>query len=118
MCSATSTGLCNAVNSTPAMPVISPASAREVVDDRWQRGKDGEVRYGKAFPMRIRAMIGPQYGRSARRERVSALTLVAAAVFAALTALASAKAEEPSKCAVAPHLLWGDGEHDDTAALN
>ena len=63
-------------------------------------------------------MIGPQCGRSARRERVSALTLVAAALFAALTALASAKAEEPSKCAAAPHLLWGDGEHDDTAALN
>ena len=59
--------------------------------------------------MTIRAMIGPQCGRSARRERVSALTLVAAALFAALTALASAKAEEPSKCAASPHLLWGDG---------
>ena len=35
-----------------------------------------------------------------------------------MSALSSAKAEEQSKCAAAPHLLWGDGEHDDTAALN
>ena len=63
-------------------------------------------------------MIGLHYWKSSRRQRVSAVTLVAAAFFAALTALASAKAEEPSKCAAAPHLLWGDGEHDDTAALN
>jgi len=33
-------------------------------------------------------------------------------------ALSAATADEPSKCAAAPHLLWGDGEHDDTAALN
>jgi hypothetical protein len=63
-------------------------------------------------------MIGPHRWKSSRRERVSAVTLVVAAIFAALTALASAKAEEQSKCAAAPHLLWGDGEHDDTAALN
>jgi hypothetical protein len=44
--------------------------------------------------------------------------LLAATLLAALLALASAKAEEQSKCAAAPHLLWGDGEHDDTAALN
>jgi hypothetical protein len=42
----------------------------------------------------------------------------AAAVLAMLVALSPAIAEEPSKCAAAPHLLWGDGEHDDTAALN
>src|SRR6201981_2440633 len=62
----------------------------------------------------IRAMIGPQYWRPSLRD----LTLVAAAVFVALATLAPAKAEEPSKCAAAPHLLWGDGEHDDTVALN
>jgi hypothetical protein len=44
--------------------------------------------------------------------------LLAATLLAALLALAAAKAEEPSKCDAAPHLLWGDGEHDDTAALN
>jgi hypothetical protein len=44
--------------------------------------------------------------------------LLAATLLAALLALASAKAEEQSKCSAAPHLLWGDGEHDDTAALN
>ena len=44
--------------------------------------------------------------------------LMAAAVLAMLVALSAATAEEPSKCAAAPHLLWGDGEHDDTAALN
>jgi len=43
---------------------------------------------------------------------------MAAAVLAMLVALSAATAEEPSKCAAAPHLLWGDGEHDDTAALN
>ena len=46
------------------------------------------------------------------------MKLLAATLLAALLALASAKAEEQSKCPVAPHLLWGDGEHDDTAALN
>jgi hypothetical protein len=44
--------------------------------------------------------------------------LIAAILLAALFALVSAKAEEQSKCAAAPDLLWGDGEHDDTAALN
>jgi hypothetical protein len=43
---------------------------------------------------------------------------MAAAVVAMLVALSVATADEPSKCAAAPHLLWGDGEHDDTAALN
>jgi hypothetical protein len=43
---------------------------------------------------------------------------MAAAVLVMLVALSAAIAEEPSKCAAAPHLLWGDGEHDDTAALN
>src|SRR5712671_1505595 len=43
---------------------------------------------------------------------------IAAAVLAMLVALSAAISEEPSKCAAAPHLLWGDGEHDDTAALN
>jgi hypothetical protein len=44
--------------------------------------------------------------------------LLAATLLATLLSLASAKAEEQSKCSAAPHLLWGDGEHDDTAALN
>jgi hypothetical protein len=43
---------------------------------------------------------------------------MAAAVLAMFVALSAATADEPSKCAAAPHLLWGDGEHDDTAALN
>ena len=43
---------------------------------------------------------------------------MAAAVLTMLVALSAAIADEPSKCAAAPHLLWGDGEHDDTAALN
>ena len=46
------------------------------------------------------------------------MKLLAATLLAALLALSAAKAEEQSKCAAAPHLLWGDGEHDDTAALN
>jgi hypothetical protein len=44
--------------------------------------------------------------------------LLGAILLAVLLPLASAKAEEQSKCAASPHLLWGDGEHDDTAALN
>jgi hypothetical protein len=43
---------------------------------------------------------------------------MAAAALAMFVALSAAIADEPSKCAPAPHLLWGDGEHDDTAALN
>src|ERR1700738_3175684 len=43
---------------------------------------------------------------------------MAAAVRAMFVALSRGTADEPSKCAAAPHLLWGDGEHDDTAALN
>ena len=46
------------------------------------------------------------------------MKLFAATLLAALLALAPAKAEEQSKCSAAPHLLWGDGDHDDTAALN
>jgi hypothetical protein len=44
--------------------------------------------------------------------------LFAATLFCALLALCPAKAEEQAKCAAGPRLLWGDGEHDDTAALN
>jgi hypothetical protein len=43
---------------------------------------------------------------------------IAVAVLAAFVARPAARAEEPSKCAAAAHALWGDGEHDDTAALN
>jgi hypothetical protein len=48
----------------------------------------------------------------------AALELVAVILLAAVLVLSPAEAEEQSKCAAAPHLLWGDGEHDDTAALN
>jgi hypothetical protein len=56
--------------------------------------------------------------RIPRGRAFSAPILVAAAFLAALLVLAPAKAEEQPKCRAAPHLLWGDGEHDDTAALN
>jgi hypothetical protein len=42
---------------------------------------------------------------------------IAAVLALTLLALPAAKAEDPD-CAAAPRLLWGDGEHDDTAALN
>jgi hypothetical protein len=42
----------------------------------------------------------------------------AAVLLALLIALSPAFAGEPPDCAVAPPVLWGDGEHDDTAALN
>src|SRR5207237_5962106 len=41
-----------------------------------------------------------------------------AALFSGVIALSPATAEEQSKCDAAPPALWGDGEHDDTAALN
>ena len=41
-----------------------------------------------------------------------------AALVAAPIAVSPAAADEPLKCAAAPPVLWGDGEHDDTAALN
>ena len=43
---------------------------------------------------------------------------LALGLLAALIVVSPAAAEEPSDCAVAPPALWGDGEHDDTAALN
>jgi hypothetical protein len=43
---------------------------------------------------------------------------LAAVLVGALLALSPAAAEEKSNCAAAPLVLWGDGEHDDTAALN
>jgi hypothetical protein len=44
---------------------------------------------------------------------------LAAVLLAALvTAISPAAAEDQSKCAAAPPVLWGDGVHDDTAALN
>lgn len=44
--------------------------------------------------------------------------LILAGLLLALLALSTAKAEEAPDCAAAPRVLWGDGEHDDTAALN
>ena len=43
---------------------------------------------------------------------------LAAGLIVALIAASPAWAEDQSKCAVAPPVLWGDGEHDDTVALN
>jgi hypothetical protein len=43
---------------------------------------------------------------------------LAAALVAVLIAVSPAAADEQSKCAAAPPVLWGDGTHDDTAALN
>ena len=42
----------------------------------------------------------------------------AALLMAVLVALSAASAQEQSDCASGPRVLWGDGEHDDTAALN
>jgi hypothetical protein len=43
---------------------------------------------------------------------------LAATLVAVLIAVSPAAADEQSKCAAAPPVLWGDGTHDDTAALN
>ena len=37
---------------------------------------------------------------------------------ALIAAVSPAAAEDQSKCSAATPVLWGDGEHDDTAALN
>src|SRR3954471_8007269 len=52
-----------------------------------------------------------------RRMRAFLISFIVACL-GAFAGPASATAEEQSKCAAGPHLLWGDGEHDDTAALN
>lgn len=43
---------------------------------------------------------------------------LAATLVAVLIAVSPAAADEQSKCAAALPVLWGDGTHDDTAALN
>ena len=43
---------------------------------------------------------------------------LAAALLAALLVVSAARAEDQSKCSAASPVLWGDGAHDDTAALN
>jgi hypothetical protein len=53
-------------------------------------------------------------GRRLGGSRRAAATLFALALFA----LCSAKAEENSDCVAGTRVLWGDGEHDDTAGLN
>jgi hypothetical protein len=58
---------------------------------------------------------------TARRvnDRSGLMMNLGAVLFAALVASVSpAAAEDQSKCSAVPPVLWGDGEHDDTAALN
>jgi hypothetical protein len=43
---------------------------------------------------------------------------IAAALLTGIVALLPARAEQQLSCAAAPPVLWGDGEHDDTTALN
>ena len=45
-------------------------------------------------------------------------SLISCAIVILFAALSAAEAEERSSCAAAPPVLWGDGEHDDTSALN
>ena len=54
-------------------------------------------------------------GKTARRAINHRL---AARLIAVILIASPAWAEEQSKCSAAPPVLWGDGEHDDTAALN
>jgi hypothetical protein len=46
------------------------------------------------------------------------LRIAVAGLLAALILVRPGAAEELPDCAAAPPALWGDGEHDDTAALN
>lgn len=52
------------------------------------------------------------------RSRLYLFGSVLAAGLALSQPAPAAWAEGQADCAAAPHLLWGDGEHDDTAALN
>ena len=60
--------------------------------------------------------------RSPRNRRAAAGATAAvqsaAAIIAGLLLFEGAAAAAASGCAVAPIVLWGDGRHDDTAALN
>jgi hypothetical protein len=46
------------------------------------------------------------------------VSLISCAIVILFAAVSAADAEERSSCVAAPPVLWGDGEHDDTAALN
>src|ERR1700739_1721376 len=49
---------------------------------------------------------------------MSRISAPGAGVILIVVVVSPARAEENSDCAAGPRVLWGDGEHDDTAALN
>jgi hypothetical protein len=55
------------------------------------------------------------FGKTAPRVAGHLGAVLLAVLIAAVSPVA---AEDRSKCSAAPPVLWGDGEHDDTAALN
>jgi len=59
-----------------------------------------------------------QRNRLRDRHRTPMLRIAAPLLLATLVAVSPVVAEELPGCAAAPPVLWGDGEHDDTAALN
>ena len=58
--------------------------------------------------------MGPGF----RRDAVFAASGVLAFLLTALLALTPALAAEPQRCVRTENILWGDGRHDDTVALN
>jgi hypothetical protein len=59
------------------------------------------------------------FGKTAPKGcRPSRMNYLATSLLVAMIAVSPAAADETSKCSAAPPVLWGDGEHDDTAALN
>jgi hypothetical protein len=67
----------------------------------------------------MRELYGMTVGSCTMTDAIAPVIVwVAAGLLATLLAASTAKAEEQSKCSNAPPVLWGDGEHDDTAALN
>jgi hypothetical protein len=46
------------------------------------------------------------------------MQLAAVLIAVLIAAVSPAQGEDQSKCSAAPPVLWGDGEHDDTEALN
>ena len=73
---------------------------------------------------KCREMIGPQNVGLYNRARPARVNLEDHAtdrhggVFCGACGAVPGKGRRPPNCAAAPQVLWGDGEHDDTAALN
>jgi hypothetical protein len=79
----------------------------------------GAPQYDELFLMALRRIVILRRPRSGRLEGRTRVIQLIATVFLALAVplLTQAQAQE-QRCVRTENILWGDGKHDDTAALN